>query len=339
MDKLGYLNGKNARRHTPRIRKKALVNNFPGKLGYVTKWRLLGPFDNTDRNAIAKGKEFPLKSLDSSVIVKGKRAVWQDYSSNSGLLDLSKAFAGKKGNWTLSYAYAGVKYYAPKNMTVTLLMDSFFPFRLFVNGKQLIYKQMNVIDCPERMRTKAFLKKGWNTIVFKTCQNQDISYQFHWGIYLKIVPDVHEIALRLPAIWKFRKDPRNNGLKQGWNKAVFNDSKWMNIRVPGCWENTKAGRYDGYAWYRTSFIVPKSKAGKALRIVFNGVDESAWVYLNGKYVGERTAKSTRKKIADFWNKPFAITIKPKAGKNILAVKVHDSTGAGGIYKTVTVYKK
>ena len=345
MDKLiakmgakGYINLKDAKRHTPRFRKKALVNNFPEKLGYVTDWYILGPFDNSDANAIASDKSFNLISFDKPVAINGKKMKWREVKSKSGQLNLDMNLKKYIGNWQLSYAYAGTRYYAPKNMTATLMMDSFFPFRLYVNNKRVIYKQAVAIDCPDRITTKVFLKKGWNTIVFKACQNFLVDYQFIWGIYLKIVPDKDEIAVRLPEKWKFKTDPDNSGEKKGWNKVNFNDAAWLDIPVPGCWEHTAVGNYDGYAWYRTEFTIPKAEVGKPLLIKFDGVDESVWVYLNGQYAGERTVKSTGKTITEFWNKPFTIKVTPKAGKNVLAVKVHDSTGLGGIYKPVIIYR-
>ena len=84
--------------------------------------------------------------------------------------------------------------------------------------------------------------------------------------------------------------------------------------------------------------VPANLAGKTILLEFEGVDEEAWVYFNGQFPGERTATSTRKSVDDFWDKPFALKVPAEAvrygAENVLAVRVHDSTAMGGIFRPV-----
>jgi hypothetical protein len=64
-------------------------------------------------------------------------------------------------------------------------------------------------------------------------------------------------------------------------------------------------------------------------LYFPLVDEEAWVWLNGSYVGQRAEGQ------DAWNKPFYLDITNEIlwGKeNILTVRVFDSDKAGGICK-------
>ena len=59
---------------------------------------------------------------------------------------------------------------------------------------------------------------------------------------------------------------------------------WTSIRVPANWY--KEGReLQGAAWYRRRFDVPADMAGKLQRLVFDGVDYAADVWLNGQYLG------------------------------------------------------
>lgn len=143
-------------------------------------------------------------------------------------------------------------------------------------------------------------------------------------------------AVKLPAEWAFKTDPDNVGEQQEWYSSDFDDSQWQKIPVPAWWETTSVGAYDGHAWYRARFTVPDEFAGRELVLEFGGVDEGAWVYLNGELIGERSAQSTGLAPLDFWDKPFTI---PARGihfgqGNTLAVKVHDSEKMGGIYRPV-----
>ena len=75
-------------------------------------------------------------------------------------------------------------------------------------------------------------------------------------------------------------------------------------------------------------------------IDFEGVDEQAWVYVNGEAVGEHSVKSENKDIGKLWNEPFTVTIPPEGLKygdrNLLAVRTHASVGGAGIWRTVRI---
>lgn len=75
-------------------------------------------------------------------------------------------------------------------------------------------------------------------------------------------------------------------------------------------------------------------------ILFEGVDEQAWVYLNGKLIGEHTVKSEGVDVGILWNEPFIVRAGTEnintGGKNLLIVKTHASKGAHGIWKPVKI---
>ncbi|MGI5818942.1 MAG: sugar-binding domain-containing protein [Armatimonadota bacterium] len=139
----------------------------------------------------------------------------------------------------------------------------------------------------------------------------------------------------LPEVWRFRLDPENQGVARRWFAADIDDADWREIPVPAWWEKTEVGEYDGHAWYRVRFTIPEEVHG-TLQLLFLGVDEQAWVYLNGKAVGERTSESTGMQPADYWDEPFVVRLDDAwhAGENTLVVRVHDSERAGGIFQPV-----
>jgi hypothetical protein len=144
-------------------------------------------------------------------------------------------------------------------------------------------------------------------------------------------PFVKIESLKLPFKgWKFKLDQDNNGyIKQWFRKKNF--STWNKIEIGKSWE--KAGyNYDGIAWYAVDFTLGKDKYD-AVELKFSAVDESAWIWLNGKFVGKHDIGS------EGWNKAFIIditnAIKPD-NKNTIVVRVKDTRGAGGIWKPVYI---
>ena len=60
------------------------------------------------------------------------------------------------------------------------------------------------------------------------------------------------------------------------------------MTVPAFLVDTPAGNAERYGWYRATFTLPDDRAGKPVELQFGGVDEQAWVYVNGQPVGEHT---------------------------------------------------
>jgi len=142
--------------------------------------------------------------------------------------------------------------------------------------------------------------------------------------------------------WQFRADPLDQGLKEQWNLKAWDKSDCLTMSVPSFWaENEQVGQYVGNAWYRTTFEVPESLKGRKIRLGFGGIDEQAWVYINGKLVGEHTEGSTKMVYGLLWDEPFTVDIpaeliKPGAA-NEVTVRVHNKVANGGIWRTVIGY--
>ena len=139
--------------------------------------------------------------------------------------------------------------------------------------------------------------------------------------------------------WGFKKDIFNKGLdKADMMPETFDLSKWIKVTVPARLETTPVGPYLGYGFYGAKFKIPADWAARSLDIVFHGVDEQAWVYVNGKLVGEHSEKSEKVDIGVLWDEAFIVKVKPediRPGKdNVIVVKIHNIKGAGGIWKDV-----
>jgi hypothetical protein len=156
----------------------------------------------------------------------------------------------------------------------------------------------------------------------------------------------------LPLAWNFKLDPQDAGLQENWQALPRAETKkWEFLRTDSAWENPYDGEsypskelrarltnYNGIGWYVTGQAIPKEMKDRDIFLYFGAVDESAWVYVNGKPAGEHVfAKS------DDWTTPFEIQIdslidwdKPEQE---IAVRVEDKDGSGGIWKPVWVVSK
>lgn len=132
--------------------------------------------------------------------------------------------------------------------------------------------------------------------------------------------------------WRFKTDPKAEGHLQKWYEPGFDDASWTPIKIGVPWED-EGQKYDGVAWYRGTFDLPAKPQQLATEIAFGGVDEIAWVWINGQYVGQHDLGT------EGWDKPFTLDVTKElkwGEKNQITVRVYDSAFAGGIWKPVQI---
>ena len=151
---------------------------------------------------------------------------------------------------------------------------------------------------------------------------------------------------------------RENDFNKGWkfylgdNSAAsnpnFDDSAWTAVDLPHDFSITQHFTASGEAesgflpggtgWYRKSFVIDESHAGKTFLLNFDGVYMNAYVYVNGIPVGEHHYGYT--------NFAFDITdylTCDGATQNVVAVKAVNELpssrwySGSGIYRDVTLY--
>ena len=113
------------------------------------------------------------------------------------------------------------------------------------------------------------------------------------------------------------------------------DSPWEKQPVGQKWREAHGEDYDGIAWYRTRFTVPPDTRGKRIALVFGAVDEAATVWVNDKLLLKRIFDA--KLNPESWKEPFEVEVTDVArtgARNVVAVRVEDRVGAGGIWKPV-----
>lgn len=139
--------------------------------------------------------------------------------------------------------------------------------------------------------------------------------------------------------WRFRKDPENRGIEETWFTANIRDEDWAPIEVPGCWED----QHKGHGWYYNTVQIPEDWKGRAVTLLFEGVSEEAWVYVNGKLVGEHTVNGAKLPPAIIRTWPFEISV-PKdvvipGAVNTVMVRVHAALHPGGLSGPVYGFSK
>lgn len=151
---------------------------------------------------------------------------------------------------------------------------------------------------------------------------------------------LHEDAL---SDWRFQIDPADTGEEKGWHLPEHDSSGWWSIEVPAFWAETRVGDYTGYGWYRAQLNMPESWKGEPVKLLVGSADEQAWIYLNGKLVGEHTIDSTRAMVDDLWDAPFAIDLPADILRThnpaTIAIRVHNYLGNGGIWRPVMLTSK
>ena len=120
------------------------------------------------------------------------------------------------------------------------------------------------------------------------------------------------------------RDAGMDGDRPLWAAPDLDDSSWSTIRVPGVWEGQGYDDLDGVAWYRTTFTLTASQAREGVTLGLGAIDDDDIAWVNGTEVGRMT---------NAWNVARRYPVPPgalRAGKNVLAVRVTDHLGGGGI---------
>lgn len=109
-----------------------------------------------------------------------------------------------------------------------------------------------------------------------------------------------------------------------WKNVEYNDTKWPLIRIPGLWEQS-IENFDGVVWFRKTITIAAEDAGKPALLELARIDDSDETYFNGVKVGEMRDKYNDKRIYPVSGELL------KEGRNVIALKIEDTGGGGGIY--------
>ncbi|MBE0642506.1 MAG: alpha-glucosidase C-terminal domain-containing protein [Bacteroidetes bacterium] len=132
-------------------------------------------------------------------------------------------------------------------------------------------------------------------------------------------------SLSLNGTWQFRIDPDNVGEKGHWYLGSGSEG-WDTLAVPGSWDQQqRLAGYDGLGWYLRRFDA-EIDTGISHALIFEAVDDNAEIWLNGEKIGSHMGYGQR-----FY---FDVTKTVKAKGNVLAVRIEDIAGPGGLIGSV-----
>ncbi|MFD0990072.1 sialate O-acetylesterase [Mariniflexile jejuense] len=104
----------------------------------------------------------------------------------------------------------------------------------------------------------------------------------------------------------------------------YNDSTWPEMNAPDLWENQQLVNLDGTVWMRKSIQISKEDTNKEALLELAKIDDQDSTYVNGSFIGT-TRRYDENRV---YNIPKNIL---KEGKNVIAIRIFDYAGGGGIY--------
>ena len=141
--------------------------------------------------------------------------------------------------------------------------------------------------------------------------------------------------VNLQSVWKFKT---GDDLKR--KITEFDDKGWDELFVPAKWEDQGYRDYDGYAWYRKTFVYQGTNMDDKFVLLLGKIDDIDQVYVNGTLVGSTGNLTTTPNIRVNTGQEYdavrgyyiPVGLLKKGQKTVIAVRVLDTGGVGGIYE-------
>ena len=169
------------------LKKLGVPVDLPRHFGFLMKWNVIGPFDNTERKGF--DATFPPEKeikLDATYDGKEKPVKWQPFASadDYGKLDFNKPLGMQKE----VTAYAATTFDAPADRDAELRLGCKNAWKVWLNGELIFgrdeYHRGQQMD---QYKLKCRLKKGANTVLVKCCQNeQKEDWTVEWEFQLRV---------------------------------------------------------------------------------------------------------------------------------------------------------
>jgi sialate O-acetylesterase len=124
------------------------------------------------------------------------------------------------------------------------------------------------------------------------------------------------------------RDSGNTRFCEGWADLADPRGTWVDMDLPGTWQS-QGCNHSGILWFRKNVDIPPGWAGQDLRLAIGATDKSDTTYFNNEQVGSVTMADR----VDAWSLLRTYTVPGKwvkAGRNVIAVRVHSDKFAGGM---------
>lgn len=107
-----------------------------------------------------------------------------------------------------------------------------------------------------------------------------------------------------------------------WYDTTYILHNWHRFWLPGYWADQGIKGLNGVVWFRKEINLPASMQGKAAKLFLGRIVDADQTYVNGKLVGSITYQYPPRRYAV----PAGLL---KPGKNIIIVRVTNTSGKGG----------
>ena len=143
---------------------------------------------------------------------------------------------------------------------------------------------------------------------------------------LAIIDSVRRAIAASRANLRIPPQPIDKGIGK-WSAESIDDADWATMAIPGLWAD-RGLKVSGTVWFRNTFDVPASMAGKHARLILGTIVNMDSTFINGKFVGTVSYQYPPRK----YDIPAGIL---HEGKNTIAVKIVDNSGQGGFVEDKT----
>lgn len=174
-------------RRYARARQVFALPNRPDPLeNLIQDWQIVGPFDNTDGRGFAAAYGPEQDPAKPSYPGLNGEVAWQRLRGSDqpalgpGPVDLLGRFPVKEN----VCAYALTRVVSDRERPAALFTGSDDTITVWLNGKEVLAKEVYRAAAPDSERTEITLKKGVNTILVKVCQGTG-----GWAFYLRLGDD------------------------------------------------------------------------------------------------------------------------------------------------------
>ncbi|WET00852.1 sialate O-acetylesterase [Flavobacterium sp. YJ01] len=123
---------------------------------------------------------------------------------------------------------------------------------------------------------------------------------------------------------KIQGTPVSIDNENSFKDLSFEDTSWGDLNTPSLWENQPLGDLDGIVWMRKTITLSAEDIKNKATLSLAKIDDEDITYVNGIEVGRNTQWDFKR----VYSVPANVL---KIGKNVIAVRIVDNSGGGGIY--------
>lgn len=184
-----------------------------------------------------------------------------------------------------------------------------------------------------RVRQHAVVPHGW--------QGRNASDHLPVLAELELFAEDPEPARNLMQGWRLAPAPQGGGERLQWHTPEFDESapgnapEWRPAAAGDAWERLGFADLDGEVWLRQRVFVPESWRDRDVQFTTGGIADSWTLWLNGTEV--HTAGSRTQSV---WDHHIALHLANSTLRfgedNVLALRVHDVGGLGGLLGPVAL---